>query len=1083
MKIYIDNVEVRGNIMPVNKPTLDETLETFSFALISSENQEPYKPMTSVIFEDDNGVKTPFVITIDSVEVFSSNPVRYKHSLTCVQSTRKLSKALIRNSCFSQPANMRKQSFTAGSLTIKHKISAGDPDVKEWYTIKCPYDYPMGLNISHLQDGSEPLLLSNNEKMLNSYVKIDCIASYYAYETTGSSATTGYLKGTWQKVASFNELQIAFSNVGGTFAIGSTPLIFRYSKSATSETYEQSTVSLSELGITSWDDLEFGKLYDFPRLKELADNGYKKFYFVFPNVATDFLNIGNVSLFKDPTISYNPSFPVFIIFHLRLIGDTYNYSAKDVLNEINGRYVMRYEVEIPSGYTFSGYGSSIAMLNNRRSLWDGYESWTEVYLDDYIPPNMTFTQCTAYECVAEVFRGLDATFTFTDRTVGGSYYPEVLKIEFLNDWSGEHITPRFSGLQLALSEDNYNNGLVSYYQDGRVNVKTSWLPIRSQELGVPQEHDHCIIVPLPIYTPKKLSFVSGKNYVCTSFTKASGSDSPFQIISTNAFEFDITYYLVEESIWTLLDTTNTNEFINPHYLIQANSLSYTQGGNFINLGRTNANWLGQKIYILPKLLRCAMHREVGIWGNTTNSDGYYFGEFAYDEWYNVFFNVDYESTSDGRVVLESLENKYMGESLVDQYNGAIDLNKMGLNMLGLSLKMGQPSLNCNHIISKWSNRIKQGQIYLKDGEFWLANVCSYTILPNGMMQGSISFVKNFNSLSLQTRLSKARRLSNISNSLTTLSEDNLINYVYVDTEQGSTYSKDITTGPTAIFADELGRGIQGTFDNPSVYALNSKHPKQAVIKTNVIDNYVYIPLVKYGLGNSVCFEMAFDHPINAGNQTTYNNTGWFSSTPAYFTRATKYTDDYGYFLTCNIRIGYANTTTQIYPVLEGDFNSLININELSFHKQPNEVFALNYQLCFLPLDIQKDFIMPEFVNKNYFVDPDNHDAFLSYGENTKFRFYYDKDDEGIKYSQLDVKAIKNENEDNYVRIVAVSRVMTTSGQYCGMTTLTFTLSSKIYGTNSWAITDTNGNVYIASNNYMQGNTVIVRFLPLPNRKQ
>ena len=1071
MKIYINNEEVKGNIMPVNKPTLDETLETFSFALISSTNETPYQPMTDVIFEDDSGVKTPFVITIDSVEVFSSNPIRYKHSLTCVQSTRKLSKHLIRNSCFSQPANMTKQSFTAGSLTFKHKLVAFDPDFDK---ISCPYDYPLGLDVSKLQDGSEPLTLMTNEKILNSYVQIDCKAAF----VTQLYNTALDFTGEWRKVNTFSELQIAISNIGGTFSIGSTPLIFRYCKSGGS--YKQENISPSDLGLTSWDDLVFGRKYNFPRIKELAELGNDNFYFVFPNNASDFLNIDNVYPFISGTTTYLPQFPGFIIFHLKFIADTYNYSGRDILIQISNRYRLPYEVDIPSGYTYEGYTGTSAYISQRDELWNGYENWTEAILDDYIPPNLTFTQCTAYECVAEVFRGLDATFTFGDRTVGPYTYSGALKIEYLNDWSGDKVSPRFSGIQLALSEDNYNNGLVSYYQDGRVSVKTSWLPIRSRELCVPQENDHGIIVPSPIQTPKRLSFVSGKNHVCTSFTQSAGSTSPFQIVCTNAFEFDITHFLVEESIWTLLDTTNTDEFINPHYLMQANSISYSQGDNFINLGRTNSDWLGQKIYVMPKLLRCVMHREVGIWGDTTNYKGYYFGEFANNEWYNIFFNFEYESTSNGRVVLESLESKYMGESLVDQYNGAVDMNKMGLNMLGLSLKMGQPSLICNHTISKWAKRIKQGQIYFKDGDYWLANVCSYTILPNGMMQGSISFVKNFNSLSLQTRLSRARRLSNISSSLTTLSEDNLINYVYVDTNQVSTYSRDITTSPIAILPDELGRGIQGTFDNPSVFSLNSKHPKQAVIKTDKIDNYVYIPLIKYGLGNSVCFEMAFNHPMNAGNQTTADNSGWFGAT-AYFTRATKYTDDYGYFTKCNIRIGYADNTTQIYPVLEGSFNSLININNLHIYKQPNEVFALNYQLCFLPCDIRKDLVMPEFVNKNYFIDPDNHSVFVSSDENTKFRFYYDKDSEGHKYSQLDVKAITNSKKDNYVRIIGISRTTETSGQYCGMTTLKFTLSAEIRGTYSWAITDINGNVYIASNNYMQGNCVVVRFLPLQKR--
>lgn len=1075
MKIYINNEEVKGNVMPVNKPTLDETLETFSFALISSTDETPYQPMTDVIFEDDSGVKTPFVITIDSVEVFSSNPIRYKHSLTCVQSTRKLSKHLIRNSCFSQPANMTKQSFTAGSLTFKHIAHSGEGEKKDQV---CYYDYPWGIDTGTMQDGSEPLTISSNEKILNAYVQVDCL-SINTQQMPNKWLASLPLPGIPKNYSQMSEIRIAFANAGASCSFGGQFLIFRCKKSGLSS-YSQETISPSDLGLASWDDLVFGRKYNFPRLKELVEQGFDNFYFVFPTNASDMLNIQGLYPYVDDDETYVAEYPGFIIFHLKFIADTYNYSGRDILEQINSRYCMPYEVDIPSGYTYDGATTS---LHQRDSLWNGYENWTEAILDEYIPPNLTFTQCTAYECVAEVFRGLDATFTFGDRTVSALTYSGALKIEYLNDWSGDKITPRFSGIQLALSEDNYNNGLVSYYQDGRVSVKTSWLPIRSRELGVPQESDHGIIVPSPINTISKVECIVSKTWFQTSFQTNPDSVAFVKIYCGTSYPFalDLTRYIVTESIWSLLDTTNFPTFDNPHLLYQANTAPFTQGDNFINLGLTNSNWLEQKIYLLPNIFKCAFWRFIGIWGSITNADDYKADFFSTYEWRNVFFNLEYESTSNGRVVIESLESKYMGESLVDQYNGAIDMNKMGLNMLGLSLKMGQPSLTCNHIISKWANRIKQGQIYIKDGEYWLANVCSYTILPNGMMRGSISFVKNFNSLSLQTRLSRARRLSNISNSLTTLSEDNLINYVYVCTEQTSSYSiKNITTSPIAIFADELGRGIQGTFDNPSVYSINSKHPKQAIINTNKIDNYVYIPLIKYGLGNSVCFEMAFDHPMNAGNQTTGDNSGWFGSA-AYFTRATKYTDEYGYFNTCNIRIGYADNMTQTYPILEGNFNSLININNLLVYKQPNEVFALNYQLCFLPCNVLKDFVMPEFVNKNYFVDPDNHSVFISSDESSKFRFYYDKDSEGHKYSQLDVKAITNSTKDNYVRIIGVSRTTETSGQYCGMTTLTFTLSASISSTHSWAITDINGNVYIASNNRMTGNQVIIRFLPLQKR--
>ena len=66
MKIYINNVEVSSEVLPTDIPTLDESLETLSFALISNTNQFPIAPMQPVKIVFNNGEEVYFITTTDS---------------------------------------------------------------------------------------------------------------------------------------------------------------------------------------------------------------------------------------------------------------------------------------------------------------------------------------------------------------------------------------------------------------------------------------------------------------------------------------------------------------------------------------------------------------------------------------------------------------------------------------------------------------------------------------------------------------------------------------------------------------------------------------------------------------------------------------------------------------------------------------------------------------------------------------------------------------------------------------------------------------------------------------------------------
>lgn len=1042
MKIYIAGTKVRGTVMPINKPTLDETLETFSFALVSNTNAEPYEPMTDVTFEDDSGRRTGFVITIDNIELFSNNPVRYKHNITCVQSTRKLSKHLIRNSVFTQPANPLKSSFTATSVCISHGTSRVDPDAV------FSLDFPLYLDQAWRQDGREPLIIGEKERVVDSYLELDVQVLVVPQESTS---------GTWVYYPTLQDIANKI-NQNGTAILGSYPLYLRYYDS--NENLQQEAVQPSDLGLNSFATLKLNQLIKYSRIKTLASQGAHNFYLVFPNTVQEIIDAQNIKPYSAG------EFVAFIAFQAKLVAQTYYYTGYDLLETINQRHQQEYEVEIPAGITYP-YPSE-RFVTKKQRLWS-YEDNTREILENLIAPNFIFTQLTAYECVADVFRTLDAIFTMDVKTEGGIETNDLLRIEYFNDWSGEKINPKFSGINIALSEDQFTNGLVSYYQDGRVAINTYWLPVRSLEFGIPSEEDHAFIVPHPINTLKKFKFRSTNQIIKITHTDNGDTlsdkiENGF-VFSASTLELDITRYTIEESIWTDLDVsaTGTRWRGDSIQVVKDNSVHYSKGSNIIQLGEILYDWIRVASSAFNGCLQSAFFRMLGV-----ESPNHFYVDLPDEmnvkdyyerEWRDQMLALEYESTMDGRTQIESLKNKYMGETLVDQYNGAVDLNKMGLNMLGLVMKMGEPTLTANHTISSWDKRIKTGQVYVRNGEFWIANVCSYTILPNGMLQGSVNFVKNFNALSLRTQLMREKRLSNVSSGLTVKSEDNIIDYVYVDTTQNESISG--ITQPTAINVYQLARAVEGTFDR-SVYSEEYLIPQYACIATNYSSGYVYIPLAKYGAGNSVCFEMSFNHPISAGNKT---DADYNIANNKYCTRAVKYTNDEGFFDYAFIRIG-TGFMTQEYPEVEQSVNPMIEINNLAVFKQPNEIFALNYQICFLPHNLQNDFIMSPFINKNWLIDPRTDDANI-----LKFKIYYSNDDE-FKYSQLDTKG-----EGSWQSVTNVSRVVNGDGSF----KIIFT-HDAIPECLSWAICDWDDNIYFASNvAHSGGTTTEINFYPRQKR--
>ena len=133
MIFKLNNQEVQVEVSPNVTETQDESLDTARVVLAANTVRQPYA--TGQIFEiilnenTEQEEKIQFYVLGDNVTIFSYNPLRYKHELSLIQNTRKLSKHIVRNSVFSQPAQKTKRATFTHTQALGRAITIGNDQV------------------------------------------------------------------------------------------------------------------------------------------------------------------------------------------------------------------------------------------------------------------------------------------------------------------------------------------------------------------------------------------------------------------------------------------------------------------------------------------------------------------------------------------------------------------------------------------------------------------------------------------------------------------------------------------------------------------------------------------------------------------------------------------------------------------------------------------------------------------------------------------------------------------------------------------------------------------------------------------
>ena len=1053
MKYYIADKHMNYNqvhveIEPKLSKAFDTTNDSLSVVLKANNNAEPYKPMTAFkIKYDDNTEETLWIIN-DTVDVFSQKPLKYKHTLSIVQYRYFLNKHLIRNTVFNQPRKNKLELYGAVSSTLNVTLG-GDYE-----------DYLTYLNLITNATSKEPNFWGD-KLALNYHTKIKTL-SYRVELFAGTMAGSypGYNQSQWLSLSTLDSTYNVRFNSNAYFAL----VDVNNSDYQLLKVYYNNSL-INKDTVISESDLATINSY-------IANhtNALLRVVFWMDGVSAPY-NLGDFSFveaieshiphYADGNGNINPDIYTkeryrYITAHVTFNLEIYNYTMYDVIETLLNQSILRNNSQ---GYKLT-------------PLFKMPQSSTELYSllkSTYPPDTLTFTQSTFYDALTEIFRFYDAGFKFNYD--GANHY---LDIEYYNNPIDE-VEPTLIGKQKSHSDKNYNNGRIAYYQNALLPIKMPRVTVRSQSLGVPSQSDFGILLEKPIYN-------MGKLYVDVW----DSAYYPPEDINTYGYNFprmrlDITPFVVNEQEYTVLNKADPNGFSSGDDLsvrYQVGTLHFSRGGDFINLSETYQDSGNHTVYKLNNVLALAAARYFGYQIQYATIKPQKFASPASATWMSYVFSIEYLTMNNGRSAVETATYKYEGNQIANQNAGIIDLNKLGLNILGEALKDGEPVLTANCVITNWNNRIKEGDYFIDDNnDYWVANVVNYTELANGKYRCSVEFSKNFNALALRVNSDKEKRLTSVSSENTVLSEDNFMDYVYIEFDENR---NDYTSDSQVILDNNvLASMICYTFKDYSKSNVSYADIKFGLINTyNINGNYntygnpstqakdIYIPILKYGSGNCVCFEMQFKDALSAGNRLI-KTSGYFGS-DQFFSYAALYTDDEGWADRINIRFcdltadGEKNKIGE-FPIVDSaqiasdDSKYVKVIRELSslyYYKKPNEIFALNYEWCFLTAEPVKNdlYIGSKFINENYYT---NKEAIAS--KKFYLRYVLDGDDEEEqKYSILDTKGFGQ----NVLAITGLNINVNNSKVRVG-----FKLNTSSYGIAAirWAVVDENNDIYFASN--------------------
>ena len=999
--------QLRVEASPTLSRKKDETFDGAKLTLAFNEDPNPIAPGTKIAVVEDIATTYLYAVATDVVETASQKPLKYKHTLTLVEPISLYKQRMPRNLIFTQPADMEARGSVSRMWWINYK-----PGNSTYVGAGCSAPF------------KRPISVDSKTKLANLMGKA-----------------------TIRRVQIWNGSEI-------------DPNVWKW---RTSElTYSQAPCNLKAATVRlSYGD-GFYRDYTLNQIMPTAGQ-----WAVLPSTAlSDFTshggpitadvskNIGNVSASGLDALGY------YVTISIELQATAYYFTLLDVVKGIFDAAAQKRGDPQYAKYP------EFETLNLDPDLYDA--------LDGSIAPNLTFTQSTVYESLAEVFRYLDGRpCTISDHTesagtvtgfsscIGIKYFSD-LRNDMTEAVLGDNGILRMAGKVSSSSMERRADGIKSFYQNALQKVcfpdDRHMGRVRSVTLAVPDQGDFALVVPEPIEKVTKVELeITPKIWLATGttgdFSSVHFTEGPVRV--------DLTDFFFEESIWSDLPKVGNVDYNGAQTdyteILQNICLPYSRGSKSIDLTK-RYEYLGVSYQRLNFMRHAAIHKWLGQGskGGWTFYDPVNIGSFPdYDldyenlpaetSWADYRIRIEYIAKTEGVATVESPSHRMAGDLLSNQTGGGVDLGKMGSNMLGLAMKGGEPKLTATIELKGLATRIEEGDYIRADDGVYVAGSISYVILPNGHIQETVEFTKNFNSLSPFIRVDEEKRLSNIDYSIAERCED-----VYIDYLEFMGLSTEWPDDASAISAVYPAEWVAAAFpcNDPTGKTADLAYmDNRREGDTVVSSGRVALPLRNYACGNALCIEASFDDPMSAGNSLVWANS-------KYDSKAVKYTNDHGFFDKIDFHV--ARATGEIYDADYPKLNAyvgngiteVVRIERLLYNKKPNEIFGLNYELCAVPAKglESKVFIGRRFMSQ---FGP------LSASRKTKdtMRLYYSNEEE---YSILDEDGL-----GNYREITSITCDANPGDP--SQLRIVIRGTSLLHWDKSFAICDSNGKIYLAFN--------------------
>lgn len=1066
-------VEKKANLMAVQEDVKDETLDTAQVQIMFDEREEEYPPRTLVKITE-GGVDTFYNVALDNVGVQTIDPRTYRHKINLVQTTRCLSHYVLPNMVITKPREGTASTYfrNENGLNPRFYNYAGQrtqaPDTWSGFTTRYATQL---LDVFRSTQPSpywgECLALTAHTTAVRARIKVywDAMVCSYNSSTGKGTATPTRLS----RLISYPSWLMPYLRV------------YHTSKNVNTQEDDRNITDKVVIAEIPLLDVVWGKDYGYVDLSASqleALNAYTSGYVMCDLYSKVTGTIPTQLVDADADTGYSSAYD-------RLFTDETEFTA-------NGIQTIWSNVSLELSYKkVSLYDTLKKILDRQRCSYEGNDQEALFQLpdsgDDYETlinaesPEFTFSNLTVFEAVSQVLETIDALPRFE---VGHDNRLN-LKLDYFAS-RGDEIpsTQKFTSFVKDASEQKRDNGVLTNFQNAEVvstypakpnNGVPVYARCRVKSYGTPEYTDFALSLDKPVkyinhlWLKTPITF----NVFYKDGTRGDGYGNYVYTETATTIPVDVAPFIFDEGTYSsaLDQGSDYPQTYNHNIRMQMNCLKFKQGSKDISVGNKATDKFNHVYNTLWNCWNVAGDRATGRYAQNHGVNGTPMVPMSYgytriipveSSFREVYFSCEYGTDIDGRLEIQSVYPKEEGQFIASASGSSPDLGKLGLNMLGVSLKSGEPTMTCGQLLSSFDNRIKIGQTLTHDNATWVATKASYVTLGEDVVKGTIEFTKNFNGLSRRISIDQRKRLYAIDRSITQLCEVNLTNYVYfeaLDTGKAGT-----ETAGSCVFPDSriLSIIMKPFTDDQSVYTDISY---ALVTCPNEEVRYVYMPLMVYGAGNCLCFEGKFDDPISAGiamKATQDGSTGWWA-TDAYNAIVQNYYY-YGYDVKYADEEGYATYFNVQYFANDGDDDAFDDtfpycpnmhaltmgaVNNLWFNKQPNEVFGLNFELAFLSKGHTAD--NEVFFGKRFF-DAWNDRLGLSAKE---LYFYYSLED---TYGPSDQKA-----KGFSMLLRSVSKTVVSERCYIDFSSAYLPSKTYIAKPVSFAIADENGDILVACN--------------------